>query len=126
MKRPAFSLLSFAIILSLSSLAQAQETPVATDKEAKTLDAIIVKGSPLSQGADQIVQPVEVLSGDKLDVAKSNTLGETVSSLPGVNTTYFGPGVGRPVIRGLDGSRVSVLNSGLSSDDVSNVSQDHA
>lgn len=126
MKRPAFAPLSLAILLSLSSLAQAQEQPNATDKEAKTLDAIIVKGSPLGQGADKIVQPVEVLSGDRLDIAKSNTLGETVSSLPGVNTTYFGPGVGRPVIRGLDGSRVSVLNSGLASDDVSNVSQDHA
>ena len=70
---------------------------------------LVVKGAPLGQGADKIVQPVEVLAGEKLDVAKSNTLGETVASLPGVSTTYFGPGVGRPVIRGLDGSRVSLL-----------------
>lgn len=118
--------LSFAVLLSMSSLAQAQTSPDTADKETKTLDAIVVTGSPLGQGADQIVHPVEVLAGKKLDVAKSNTLGETVSSIPGVSTTYFGPGVGRPVIRGLDGPRVSVLNSGLASDDVSNVSQDHA
>ena len=118
--------LSFAIILSLGNLAQAQEMPDAADKEVKTLDALVVKGAPLGQGADKIVQPVEVLAGEKLDIAKSNTLGETVSSLPGVSTTYFGPGVGRPVIRGLDGSRVSLLSSGMGSDDVSNVSQDHA
>jgi len=118
--------LSFAVLLSLSSLVQAQNSPDTVDKEAKTLDAIVVTGSPLGQGADQIVHPVEVLAGKKLDVAKSNTLGETVSSIPGVSTTYFGPGVGRPVIRGLDGSRVSLLNSGMGSDDVSNVSQDHA
>ncbi len=126
MKRPALAPLTFAIMLSLSSLAQAQKTPDSADKEVKTLDALVVKGAPLGQGADKIVQPVEVLAGDKLDAAKSNTLGETVASLPGVSTTYFGPGVGRPIIRGLDGSRVSVLNSGLASDDVSNVSQDHA
>ncbi len=126
MKRPAFAPLSFAIALGLTQLANAQEIPDAADKKAKTLEAIEVKGSPLGLGADKIVQPVEVLSGDKLDVAKSNTLGETVASLPGVNTTYFGPGVGRPVVRGLDGSRVSLLSSGMGSDDVSNVSQDHA
>jgi len=129
MKRPILTPLSLAIVLSFSHLAQAQQIPNSPDsanKEAKTLDAIVVKGSPLGQGADKIVQPVEVLTGESLDVAKSNTLGETVASLPGVSTTYFGPGVGRPVIRGLDGSRVSILNSGLSSDDVSNVSQDHA
>ena len=126
MKRPALALLTFAIVLSLSSLAQARETPDTADKEVKTLDALVVKGAPLGQGADKIVQPVEVLAGEKLDVAKSNTLGETVASLPGVSTTYFGPGVGRPVIRGLDGSRVSLLSSGMGSDDVSNVSQDHA
>ncbi|MGH8050944.1 MAG: TonB-dependent receptor [Arenimonas sp.] len=118
--------LSLAVLLSISSLAQAQTSTDTTDKEAKTLDAIVVTGSPLGQGADQIVHPVEVLAGKKLDIAKSNTLGETVSSIPGVSSTYFGPGVGRPVIRGLDGPRVSVLNSGLASDDVSNVSQDHA
>lgn len=126
MKRPALAPLCFAIILSLNSFAQAQQIPDSADKEVKTLDALVVKGAPLGQGADKIVQPVEVLAGEKLDVAKSNTLGETVASLPGVSTTYFGPGVGRPVIRGLDGSRVSLLSSGMGSDDVSNVSQDHA
>lgn len=126
MKRPVLAPLSFAIIFSLCNLAQANEMPDSADKEVKTLDALVVKGAPLGQGADKIVQPVEVLAGEKLDVAKSNTLGETVASLPGVSTTYFGPGVGRPVIRGLDGSRVSLLSSGMGSDDVSNVSQDHA
>lgn len=126
MKSPLLAPLSLAILLSLNGFAQAQETPDAAESEAKTLDTLIVKGSPLGQAADQIIQPVEVLAGKKLDIAKSNTLGETVASLPGVSTTYFGPGVGRPVIRGLDGSRVSLLNSGMGSDDVSNVSQDHA
>jgi iron complex outermembrane recepter protein len=130
MKTPAITALNLAILLSFSHLAGAQSTESAAqdtaDDEARTLDAIIVKGAPLGLGADKIVQPVEVLAGKKLDVVKSNTLGETVSSLPGVSTTYFGPGVGRPVIRGLDGSRVSLLNSGMGSDDVSNVSQDHA
>ena len=40
MKRPVLAPLSFAIILSLGSLAQAQEMPDSTDKEVKTLDAL--------------------------------------------------------------------------------------
>jgi iron complex outermembrane recepter protein len=126
MQSPHTSPLVMAILLGLSQSAHAQESTDQTENESKTLDAIVVTGTPLGQGVDQIVQPVEVLSGKKLDVVKSNTLGETVASLPGVSTTYFGPGVGRPVIRGLDASRVSLLNSGMGSDDVSNVSQDHA
>ncbi len=126
MKNTRTAPLVLAILAGLSHSALSQENVEKNENEARTLDAIVVTGTPLGQGADQIVQPVEVLAGKKLDAVKSNTLGETVATLPGVSTTYFGPGVGRPVIRGLDGSRVSLLNSGMGSDDVSNVSQDHA
>ena len=62
----------------------------------------------------------------ELDEAKANSLGETVSKLPGVQSSYFGPGVGRPIMRGFDGARVQVLSDGLGSGDVSTVSVDHA
>jgi len=54
------------------------------------------------------------------------TLGETLSELPGISSTYFGPGASRPVIRGLDGPRVRVLLNGLGSLDASVTSPDHA
>ena len=95
-------------------------------KQAEKLDAIVVNAVPLGQSADQIVAPVAVLAGSALDDAKGVSLGETVSSIPGVQTSALGTAVGRPVIRGLDGPRVAVLENGLSSQDVSNVSQDHA
>ncbi|HXO99067.1 MAG TPA: TonB-dependent receptor [Luteibacter sp.] len=95
-------------------------------KNADKLDAIVVNAVPLGQSADQIVAPVAVLAGSALDDAKGVSLGETVSSIPGVQTSALGTAVGRPVIRGLDGPRVAVLENGLSSQDVSNVSQDHA
>jgi iron complex outermembrane receptor protein len=95
-------------------------------KSTKNLDAIIVNAVPLGQNADQIVAPVAILAGSRLDDAKGVSLGETVSSIPGVQSTALGTAVGRPIIRGLDGPRVAVLENGLSSQDVSNVSQDHA
>ena len=49
-----------------------------------------------------------------------------MARLPGVHSSAFGAGVGRPIIRGLDSARVQVLGEGLSTLDVSTVSVDHA
>ncbi|HSX60603.1 MAG TPA: TonB-dependent receptor plug domain-containing protein, partial [Tahibacter sp.] len=95
-------------------------------EQAHKLDEVEVTALPIKQSADDVIAPVSVLAGAALDDAKAGTLGETVAKQPGVQTTYFGPGVGRPVIRGLDGPRVGVLSNGASSGDVSTVSQDHA
>jgi len=97
-----------------------------TPHHDEQLEAVVVRASPLRQTSDQVIAPVAVLSGAELDDARSATLGAVVARLPGVQTTYFGPGVGRPVVRGLDGPRVGVLNDGMAASDVSNVSQDHA
>jgi iron complex outermembrane recepter protein len=123
-RRPLF----LAVALLLPFAAQAQ-TPAGKDPrhdEAKDLDRVVVTASPLRQSAEELSQPVEVLSGERLDQAKSATLGDTLDKLPGVQTSNFGAGVGRPIIRGLDGPRVGVLSGGLSSQDVSTISQDHA
>lgn len=94
--------------------------------EPTELPAVQVTASPLPGDAESQARPVEVLEGAALDRARAATLGETVSGLPGVQSTYFGPGVGRPVLRGLDGPRVQVLASGMGSRDASTVSADHA
>jgi len=94
--------------------------------EPTELPTVQVTASPLAGDAESLARPVEVLQGEALDRAKSATLGEAVAGLPGVQTTYFGPGVGRPILRGLDGPRVQVLSSGMGSMDASTVSADHA
>lgn len=90
------------------------------------LPAVIVSAIPGDRPTDRIVRPVGVIAGAELDDARAATLGQTVAGMPGVQTTSFGQGVGRPVIRGLDGARVAVLGDGLGSGDASAVSQDHA
>ena len=69
---------------------------------------------------------MSILSGEKLDARKQATLGRTLANEVGVQSSYFGPGVGRPIIRGQDGARVQVLSEGLATGDVSAVSVDHA
>ena len=120
--------LAAALALALSSAANAADAPQQArhDSMPKDLAAVEVHATPLADTAENLTAPVEVLAGSKLDEAKAGTLGETVAGLPGVQTSNFGPGVGRPIIRGLDGARVQVLSDGLGSGDVSTVSVDHA
>ncbi len=66
-----------------------------------------------------------MLAGEELHRLGQATLGETLSSVPGVSSTYYGPGASRPVIRGLGGDRVRVLDNGVGTLDASSVSPDH-
>lgn len=137
---PRLTLLAAALLLALPLAAQAAQAAQTATDNAQTdarkasdsrhdqpvkLDAVIVTASPLRTSAEDLTQPAEVLAGSRLDAAKAPTLGETIGKLPGVQSSFFGNGVGRPVIRGMDGPRVAVLSGGLGSQDVSTVSQDH-
>ncbi|QWE19481.1 TonB-dependent receptor [Polynucleobacter corsicus] len=80
-----------------------------------------------SQEATQsILTPTKVLQGDELLNKLGTTLGATLANELGVSATGYGAGSSRPVIRGLEGARVQILQNGLSVGDVSNISQDHA
>ncbi|WP_132985214.1 TonB-dependent receptor domain-containing protein [Luteimonas terricola] len=126
--RPA--LLAGAVLAALAALpAAAQEAaPERTghDHGVTDLDAIRVHANPIHRTAEDLARPVAVLAGERLDEAKANSIGETVSRLPGVQSSFFGAGVGRPIIRGMEGARVQVLSDGLAAGDVSTVSVDHA
>lgn len=98
----------------------------AHSERARELDTVVIQATPLRQVSDETARPVEVLAGPALDDARAATLGESAAGLPGVQSSFFGPGVGRPIIRGLEGPRVQVLSEGLSTQDVSTVSVDHA
>ena len=70
--------------------------------------------------------PSKILSGDELLNKMGSNLGSTLSNEMGVSATGFGAGASRPVIRGLEGSRVQIVENGLSISDVSSISADHA
>ncbi len=59
-------------------------------------------------------------------LGSQSTLGELLSSEVGINSTSFGAGASRPVIRGMEGYRIGVLDGGLSTGDLSASSPDHA
>ena len=122
--------LAAAVLLALSVLPALAEDAARDDPGhahgVTDLDALTVRANPIARTAEDLTRPVAVLAGERLDEAKAGSIGETVSRLPGVQSSFFGAGVGRPVIRGLDGARVQVLSDGLAAGDVSTVSVDHA
>jgi iron complex outermembrane recepter protein len=118
--------LAFAIASWLASTSVlAQEGESHGHDEAKTLDRVQVTASPLRSAIDDVARPVSVLAGEELDARKAGTLGQTLEREAGVQSSFFGSGVGRPIIRGQEGARVQTLSGGMSSADVSTVSADH-
>jgi iron complex outermembrane receptor protein len=92
--------------------------------QTATVSEVVITGNPL--GSEARVTPASSLSGLQLLERGQSTLGETLNQLPGVSSTYFGPNASRPIIRGLDGDRIRVLNNSASSLDASALSYDHA
>ena len=116
---------SFIIPLLLSaSVGLAQEK--ITNDAPEELDPILIESSPLKTKASEVSQAWSVLSDDKLEKARTSTVAETLSNVPGVSQSHFGPSSSRPIIRGLDKNRVRVLQNGTDTFDVSAQSEDHA
>jgi iron complex outermembrane receptor protein len=89
-------------------------------------EAIVVTARTDDHGLNELTRPVTVLSGDELRIRDQPTIGDTLAQQPGVSATGYTPGASRPVIRGLQGDRIRVLESGIGSLDVSDTSPDHA
>ena len=89
-------------------------------------EEIVVTASADSRRESEVYQPVNVLSDEELQARIQPTIGETLAQEPGVASSSFGAGASRPVIRGLGADRIRVLEEGIGTGDVSNVSPDHA
>ena len=108
-------------------VAAGQELEVRIDLEpAIHAEPIIASVGPGARTRSEVYQPTDVVAGRELRELGLNSLGETLAERPGMNSTYFGPGSSRPVIRGLQGDRVRTLQSGVGTGDVSATGPDHA
>jgi iron complex outermembrane receptor protein len=90
------------------------------------LDELVVSAGPLPAIRSETYQPTSALTGWDLIRDAEASLGETLAEAPGVTASYNGPGSSRPIIRGLGGDRVRILEAGVGSGDVSNQGPDHA
>ncbi len=107
------------VVVGLMGTATALAAPTVSP-----LEEVVVRAHPLS--GEGLAQPVDRLQGEALARNLAGSLGEVVSRQPGVSTTFFGQAVGRPVIHGLGGPRVRVMEDRIASLDASVASDDHA
>jgi iron complex outermembrane receptor protein len=115
----------------LACRAGAQATPPPSSAAAHThapvtLDQFITSATPFHRNQVDLAQSTTVLSGRSLLLKQQATLGETLASEIGINASAFGPGSSRPIIRGLDGERIRLLENGVATLDASATSPDHA
>ena len=92
---------------------------------AEEVEEVVVTASFIDQNISEIENPLHVVVGNDISNNLTQSLGESLDGLLGVTSTDYGPAVGQPVIRGMSGNRVKVLNNGMVVRDVSGIGGDH-
>ncbi|MFZ6845706.1 TonB-dependent receptor [Undibacterium sp. RuTC16W] len=114
------SLIASAVLSALASLSSAAFAD-------STINTVTVSSNPLGNDENmQILTPAKILSGPELRAKLGTSLGDTLGGELGVAASGFGAGASRPIIRGLEGPRVKILQNGMGVADVSSLSNDHA
>jgi iron complex outermembrane receptor protein len=90
------------------------------------MDEIIATGSITRRPGHEVLSPVSVVRGAELDRNMAGTVAGLLERQPGVAVTGIGPTTARPVIRGLGGDRILMLEDGVRPGDMSSTSSDHA
>jgi len=85
----------------------------------------VVSVSPEPRSQFESYQPTSVLQGQELTRDMRGTLAAVLDGQPGIAERSFGPAPARPVIRGMDGDRVLILEDSNRMGDLSSQSADH-
>tara|TARA_A100001234_G_scaffold91785_1_gene80858 strand:+ start:2207 stop:4420 length:2214 start_codon:yes stop_codon:yes gene_type:complete len=73
----------------------------------------------------QIENPLHLVKSDDIESEPTTSLGEALDGLTGVGSADYGAAIGQPIIRGMSGARIKVLNNGLVVRDVAGIGADH-
>ena len=93
--------------------------------ESLHVEGILVEGERTSP-VSPLQTPEVVFSGSKLRQNLSRTIAETIDYEPGIAQRSMGPAPSRPVLRGLGGDRLLMVEDGERTGDLSGSSSDHA
>ena len=92
---------------------------------ANEIEEVIITSSLIDQTLSDIENPLHVVTGEDIETTATQSLGESLDGLLGVSSADYGSGVGQPIIRGMSGNRVKVLNNGMVVRDVAGIGADH-
>lgn len=103
---------------------QSLELNIEVGYRGLNLDEIVITSSPTAKGFRY--QPDNVYLGEQLQRRSEISFGEVLDGEPGIAMRSMGPTPSRPVIRGLDGDRILILQNGERMGDISETSAGHA
>lgn len=109
---------SAAAAALLPAVASAQQAP-------DTQNVIIVTASPIATGRDDTPTITAKVDRSAILAAGGASIADSLAEVPGISATGFAAGASRPIIRGMDATRVRILEDGSSSSDVSDIGPDH-
>jgi iron complex outermembrane receptor protein len=88
------------------------------------LQTVSVRSRALGTGS--VMQATSVIGAEQLAERMAPSVAATIANEPGVSVRTNGPMASQPVIRGLGGDRVLVLEDGLRTGDIATTAPDHA
>ena len=106
------------------AVAAAAHGGASSPDDGSPIEHVVVISHPLS--AEGLALSHEVLEGEELATKLESSIGETVGRQPGVHAANYGQAASRPVIHGLSGPRVRIMEDRIDALDVSVTSADHA
>ena len=114
------------VALSLTAISCAMLPFTAPAFADNNIEEVIISASAHQKSAQEVAGSFNVIANDELQRDAAATLGDTLQNQVGIASSSFGPGVGIPMIRGLGGKRIEILQNSSSVGDASDVSPDHA
>lgn len=105
--------------------AHAADDPDQSGKHEKGPPEIVVTASPFSHTREDTPAIVVKVDSDKILKSGGASIADALADIPGIAATGFAAGASRPIIRGMDSTRVRILEDGVSSSDVSDIGPDH-
>ena len=101
--------IGFEVERAFIDLSQNTTLSLSLDHHDEMLDEIVVHG----ENAESITQISHVLGAEKILYEANNNLADIAANITGVSVVKNGPGISKPVIHGLYGNRVTILNNGV-------------
>lgn len=90
------------------------------------LGQVLVTGTVGARSGRDVLSPATTVSGAEMERKMDGTVAATLATEPGMAVASIGPATARPVIRGLGGDRILILEDGIRPGDLSSTSGDHA
>jgi iron complex outermembrane recepter protein len=110
------------------SVAAGQTVELTIELRASALElaGVVVTGAAGERSVRDVYQPTSVIGEAELRRRLATSLAATIAHEPGIHQRYNGPAASQPVIRGMGGDRVLVLEDGRRTGDLYATAADHA